>query len=242
MCNFGGANGYDVETSVSTDGTLLGPAPNYPSSGLGLRRPTGAMTGLWAPVNDTVTKTTDVYLVAHDWTDDTVAAWWFAATSDNVGAGKWQHGTGTLAPRAVGSASSAEVEIVFNTPGVGQLYGLLNAASDRITGAGGLAGWTKRSCLWLSGPNTTCAQRLPVNNLNTYRNDLYKGAACEGTTRVKTNCSFVRCGRAGRAWPIELGRRARRFRVGFARSTDVPTDLWLRSRVSRYSLRHGVAT
>ena len=54
------------------------------------------------------------------------------------------------------------------------------------SGAGGLAGWTKRSCLWLSGPNTTCAQRLPVNSLNTYRNDLFQvqGVTCSGCVRV----------------------------------------------------------
>jgi len=33
-CNFGGADGYDVEAAISDDGTVLGPAPSYPSSGI----------------------------------------------------------------------------------------------------------------------------------------------------------------------------------------------------------------
>ena len=85
------------------------PSPSYPNSGLGLRRMTGRMTGLWAPVNDTLAKTTDVYVIAHDWADDSIGAWWFAATSNNVGAGKWQHGTGTHISQRVGSVSHSEL-------------------------------------------------------------------------------------------------------------------------------------
>ena len=33
-CNFGGADGHDVEAAVSDDGTVLGPAPSYPGSGI----------------------------------------------------------------------------------------------------------------------------------------------------------------------------------------------------------------
>ena len=45
ICNFGGHDGSDREAAVSADGTVIGPAQDYPGSGLGLRRFTGAMTG-----------------------------------------------------------------------------------------------------------------------------------------------------------------------------------------------------
>jgi hypothetical protein len=34
VCNFGGHGGFDKESALSADGTVIGPAPNYPNSGL----------------------------------------------------------------------------------------------------------------------------------------------------------------------------------------------------------------
>lgn len=180
VCNFGGEDGYDVEAAVSGDGTVLGPAPDFPGSGLGLHRFTGAMTGLWAAVDDTLVRTTAVYLVGHDWTDDSLGVYNFPATSDAVGS--WQYATGSAKPQQAGVASAADARLSFNSlSGVGALHGVLNAAADKITGPGGLAGWSKRTGLCAvgdTGPGCA-AQRLPANSLNSYRNAQYTTAGCE---------------------------------------------------------------
>jgi hypothetical protein len=178
VCNF---HGGDTEAAVSADGTVIGPAPNYPGSGLGLHRYTGAMTGLWAAVNDTVSKTTDVYLVGHNWAADQLGVYWFPATSDTVGA--WQYAEGSALPTAIttGSSSPATVELAFNSMSrIGTKRGVLNAASDAITGDGGLAGWTKRTGI-CSNNTLPCAQRLPANNLGSYRNVQYENPGCQGS-------------------------------------------------------------
>ena len=56
---------------------------------------------------------------------------------------------------------------------------MLTAASDAITGEGGLAGWTKRTGI-CSNNTLPCAQRLPANNLGSYRNVQYENPGCQG--------------------------------------------------------------
>jgi hypothetical protein len=55
-CLFGGATGGTDVLSVLLDGgTLLGAHPDFPGSGVGWRRLTGKMTGLWSAVDDNAT-------------------------------------------------------------------------------------------------------------------------------------------------------------------------------------------
>ena len=209
VCNFGGEAGSDKEAAVSGDGTVIGPAPSYPGSGLGLHRFTGIMSGLWAAVNDTEARTTDVYLIGHDWSDDSLGVYWFPATSDVVGG--WQFAHGSAKALAVGASSASRVSLQFNNhSGWGTRSGILNAAGDAITSdpsadhattaaTPGLAGWTKRSRFCTAAAaatidesaaaaaakeapqqQPTCTQRLPVNSLNIYRNAQWQSATCEG--------------------------------------------------------------
>ena len=142
-------------------------------------------------MNDTVTKTTDVYLVGHEWSDNSVGVYWFPASSDSVG--EWQYARGSALPTSLGNASTATVELQFNTRSeIGTKRGVLNAAGDRmIIGEGGLAGWSKRTGICSSSHSSDAAaantppacahqQRLPANHLDSYRNVQYEAAECEG--------------------------------------------------------------
>ena len=132
-----------------------------------------------------MTKTTDVYLVGHDWFDNSVGVYWFPASSDSVG--EWQYARGSALPTSLGNVSTSTVELQFNAmSGIGSKRGVLNAAGDEIIGEGGLAGWSKRTGICSShsdaAANTpACAhQRLPANHLDSYRNVQYEAADCEG--------------------------------------------------------------
>eukprot|EP01043_Picozoa_sp_COSAG02_P013307 COSAG02_NODE_530_length_20697_cov_20.103457_6_plen_675_part_00 len=187
VCNFGGRDGFDKEAAVSADGTVIGAAPNYPDSGLGLHRFTGAMTGLWAAVNDTVNRTTDIYLIGHDWVDNSISVYNFPATSDVVGA--WQYATGSAIPTSTGALSTATVNLAFNSQsGIGTKHGLLNAEGNAITNGeldGGLGGWTKRTGMCDGAAGCSGRQRLPTNHLGGYRNVRYASTDCKGTSQAR---------------------------------------------------------
>jgi hypothetical protein len=168
VCNFGGEDGYDVEAVVSSDGTVLGPAPDFPSSGLGLHRFTGAMTGLWAAVDDTQARTTAVYLIGHDWTDDSLGIYNFPATSDSVGA--WQYATGSAKPQQAGVASAADVRLSFNSlSGVGALHGTVRVFRQESTledAIGSHACSLEANLCMTNGIPLGCPLFLPVHTVN----------------------------------------------------------------------------
>lgn len=131
----------------------------------------------------------DVYLVGHDWTDDSLGVYYFPATADVVGA--WQYAVGSAMPTATGAHSTATVKLEFNHhSGLGTKQGVLNAQGSAITGSeaagsggggvGSLAGWTKRTGISGGG----ISQRFPANNLDSYRNVQYAGAGCKGSGHV----------------------------------------------------------
>ena len=189
----------EVISQLLDGGTLLGANPDFPGSGVGWRRLTGKMTGLWSPVNDNRTETEAVYAVGHGWADNSLRVWQFPADAP---ATDWQWGGGSLA--GDGRTTGGKVTLTFNADAVGTMVGNVNVAGDKITGVGGLSGWAKRSCIWTAtdladcsisiagcaagcgylhtkcGPNV-CNDRLPANRVGSYRNILYTSEDCSGS-------------------------------------------------------------
>ena len=200
-CLFGGATGGTDVISVLLDGgTLLGAHPDFPGSGVGWRRLTGKMTGLWSAVDDNATKTTAVFAVGHRWADNSLRVWQFPADAPAAG---WQYGEGSLGGDESSSRSGGTATIAFNADAVGTMTGDVSPTGDAMSGAGGLGRWTKRSCIWTTTNLTTCAvsiagcaagcgflhdhcgpnvcnARLPANAVGSFRNLLYTSADCSG--------------------------------------------------------------